>query len=142
MAFCERIRQSSSEDFYQLIPELVRYLLLVTNIQSRRGRTPLENGRKFLEENYSLSLEEIAEKCGMTYHTFRRLFTAEYGISPGKYRIRKRIEKAAHYIRQGVSVSDTAELLGYPDIYTFCHQFRTVKGVSPGKYAAEHAEAG
>lgn len=140
MSFYNRLEQISQIEFYQLIPDLVRYILLITGIQQHRTATPLENGRKILEENYSLPLEKIAEKCNMTYHTFRRQFTERYGMSPGKYRIQKRIEKAARYIRQGISVSDTAEILGYPDIYTFSHQFHSVKGISPGKYAAKHSE--
>lgn len=140
LSFYDSMKQISQIEFYQLIPDLVRYILLITGIQHRRTATPLENGRKILEENYSLSLEKVAEKCGMTYHTFRRQFTARYGMSPGKYRIQKRIEKATSFIKRGISVSDTAELLGYPDIYTFSHQFHTVKGVSPGKYAAEYSK--
>ena len=139
-AFYEHIQQVSSSEFYQTIPELVRYVLCVTGIQQRRDRTPLEKGRLFLEENQFLSLEEIAEKCDMNYHTFRRQFLKTYGISPGKYRIRKRIETASRMLEQGVSVGEVSELMGYPDIYTFSHQFKMVKGISPGKYCSEQMD--
>lgn len=137
MNFYDQLKRVSPDEFYLLVPELVRYILLLTGIQHSRIKSPLKNGRRFLEENYSLSLEEIAERCGMNYHTFRRQFTAKYGVSPGKYRIQKRIEAAVRYLEQGVSISDTAELLGYPDVYTFSHQFHSVKGVSPRRYSKE-----
>lgn len=135
--FYDHMKQISSVELYQVIPDLVRYILLVTGIQQRRNKVPLETGRRFLEENQALSLAEIAEKCGMTYHTFRRQFTETFGIAPGQYRIRKRIEMAALYMKRGKTVSETAELLGYADIYTFSHQFTAVMGISPVKYQKE-----
>jgi len=138
--FYDHMKQISSAEFYQVIPDLVRYILLVTGIQQRRNVIPMETGRRFLEENQVLSLAEIAEKCGMTYHTFRRQFTKTYGVAPGQYRIQKRIEMAARYMKQGFTVGETAELLGYADIYTFSHQFTAVMGISPAKYQKDLAE--
>ena len=134
--FYEHIKQISSNEFYQALPELVQYILLVTGIQNQRDISPLEKGRQFLEDNQSISLEEIAEKCGMTYHTFRKQFVKQFGISPGRYRIHKRIDKAALWLEQGISIMETAEMLGYPDIYAFSHQFHAVKGLSPSKYCS------
>ena len=138
--FFEHIQQTSSLDFYKVIPDLVRYILCVTGIQHKRGVAAIEKGRLFLEDNQILSLEEIARKCDMSYHTFRRQFRKKYGISPGKYRIQKRIDMAANWLKQGMSVNETSELMGYPDIYSFSHRFKTEKGMSPVRYRLEHIE--
>ena len=44
-----------------------------------------------------------------------------------------RVEKAKNMLAQGVSVSRTAELLGYGSTYHFIRQFKQVTGVTPGK---------
>lgn len=130
----DHLKRISSTEFYLLIPQLTRYILLITGIQKRREQFPLEKGRRYLEENYALSLSEIAEECGMSYSTFRRHFLKEYGISPGQYRIQKRMDAAVRWLQCGVSVSETAELLGYSDVYTFSHQFTAAFGVPPSRY--------
>lgn len=130
----DRLKQISSTEFYLLIPQLTRYILLVTGIQQKRDMFPLEKAKRYLAENQALTLTEIAEQCGMSYPTFRRQFTKCYGISPGQYRIQKRIDAAIRWLKCGVSVTETAELLGYPDVYTFSHQFTSLVGLPPSRY--------
>lgn len=128
------LKRSASTEFYKIIPQLVHYLLLVTEIQQMRDQLPLEKGKRYLEDNHSLTLEEIAKKCGMRYPTFRRRFAKCYGISPGQYRIQKRIEQSVLWLKCGLSVSETAELMKYSDVYTFSHQFTAVVGFPPSRY--------
>lgn len=64
------------------------------------------------------------------YPLYRRLFS----ISPGRDVILMRIEKAKNLLRQGRSVTETAELLGYSSTYHFIRQFRQEVGVTPGKW--------
>lgn len=130
----DHLKRISSTEFYLLIPQLTRYILLITGIQKRREQFPLEKGKHCLEENYSLSLSDIAEKCGMSYSSFRRRFMKEYGISPGQYRIQKRMDAAIRWLQCGVSVCETAQLLGYSDVYAFSHQFAAAFGVPPSRY--------
>lgn len=134
----DQLKRTASAEFYRLIPQVVHYILLITGIQQRRDRFPLEKGKRYLEDNQSLTLEEIAEKCGMSYPNFRRQFAKIYGISPGQYRIQKRIDRAIRWLKCGISVTETAELLGYPDVYTFSHQFNAVVGFPPSKFKEEN----
>lgn len=64
------------------------------------------------------------------YPLYRRLFS----ISPGQDLILMRIEKAKRFLQNGMSVSQTAEALGYGSIYHFIRQFRQSVGVTPGKW--------
>ena len=63
------------------------------------------------------------------YPLYRRLFS----ISPGQDLILMRVEKAKNMLSQGMSVSRTAELLGYSSTYHFIRQFKQVTGLTPGK---------
>jgi len=136
----DHLKLISSTEFYLLIPQLTRYILLITGIQQKRDKFPLEKAKRYLAENQALALTEIAEQCGMSYPTFRRQFTKCYGISPGQYRIQKRIDTAIQWLKCGSSVTETAELLGYPDVYTFSHQFTSLVGLPPSKYKEIHGK--
>lgn len=90
----------------------------------------LENQRYFMH-----TLPEIAEGCGMAYENFRKLFKREYGLSPGEYRIKVRMELARDYLsRRELSVGRVAEELHYPDVYTFSRQFKKWFAMSPREY--------
>lgn len=46
-----------------------------------------------------------------------------------------RIEKAKNMLMQGMSVAETAEQLGYTNVYHFIRQFKQITGITPGKAA-------
>lgn len=137
-AFCtfyDHMEAASSFTIYTLLPEMIQYILRLTGIQHEREKDPLTLAKGILSENWSLSLEAIAERCGMAYNTFRKRFTEAYGISPGRYRIRQRITEAGRLLSLGMPVARVAVRLGYPDVYSFTHQFTSVMGIPPGQYA-------
>lgn len=79
-------------------------------------------------------LELIAQKLCMGYSNFRRLFHEIIGLSPGDYRIRKRIELACELLSTGLSQKQVAFKLGYPDAQGFSRQFHRFMGISPGRF--------
>ena len=133
----DRFSELSSIELYRALPTVIHYILHVTGIEKSRAYNPLLHGRILLEENTSLSIEEIAARCGMNYHTFRKHFTKSFGISPVKYRIRHKITLAKQFLEAGLSVGEIADSLGYPDIYSFTHQFTAVTGLSPTEFRNE-----
>ena len=132
-----RFSELSSLELYRALPTMIHYILHITGIEKSRAHDPLLRGRILLEENTSLSVEEIAARCGMNYHTFRKHFTKSFGISPVKYRIRHKITLAKQFLEAGLSVGEIADSLGYPDIYSFTHQFTAVTGLSPTEFRTE-----
>jgi AraC-like DNA-binding protein len=79
-----------------------------------------------------LDLPSLAEELGCGYERFRKLFRDRVGVSPGEFRIRRRIERACSLLSGGArSVKEVAYELGYPDAFTFSRQFRKVMGVPP-----------
>ena len=127
--------KTSAQELYLLFPQIIHFLLGVTGILGSRARTPLELGRQLLSEaTCELSLPEIAGKCGMTYDSFRKLFTATYGISPGKFRSDSRLEAAKDLLRLGEPIKSIAHRLGFSDVYSFNHWFTASAGITPGRY--------
>jgi AraC-like DNA-binding protein len=85
-----------------------------------------------LGEDPRLELEVLAAEIGLTYERFRKDFRAATGLSPGAYRIQRRIERARSLLLEpGMTVQRAATELGYPDAFTFSAQFRRVVGTSP-----------
>ena len=134
---CARFAELSSLEFYRIFPTVIHYILRITGIEKSRDHDPLLRGRILLEENPLLSVEEIAARCDMNYHTFRKHFTKSFGISPVQYRIRHKVTQAKQFLAAGLSVGEIAASLGYPDIYSFTHQFTAVTGLSPTEFRNE-----
>lgn len=74
---------------------------------------------------------------GLVYEQFRKHFRATVGVSPGQYRIRRRMELACALL-QGTArtVAAIASELGYRSPYEFSAQFRAHLGVPPSRYRA------
>jgi AraC-like DNA-binding protein len=72
---------------------------------------------------------------GLSYERFRKIFRQRQGLSPGDYRIRRRIDQAKALITQHrLSNKEIAYALGYADPFTFSKQFKQVVGMSPAVF--------
>ena len=79
-----------------------------------------------------MNIRDIVKQYNYSYSHFRKRFRQKYGISPAKFRIARRIEKAKAYLDEGeLSVKQIAIDLGYPDTFTFSKQFKKITGLSP-----------
>lgn len=87
-----------------------------------------------------LALPTLARDCGVSYATFRRQFAAVTGMSPGQYRLRSRLQRAAGLLTTR-PVKQVAAQLGYSDAFTFSTQFKRTLGVTPRAYRARGAAA-
>lgn len=81
------------------------------------------------------SIEEIASLYNMSPNHFIRSFKQYVGMSPGAYRISKRIELACEMLTSTeLSVEKVAAAAGYADPLYFSRIFRTHVGCSPTEY--------
>ena len=82
-----------------------------------------------------LGMTALSARLGLGYERFRKVFRQRVGMSPGEYRIRRRIDRARALIAQHrLSNTQVAHALGYRDPFTFSKQFKQVVGVSPGAF--------
>lgn len=124
-----------ASSLHWLIPDLFSLVLDITALSTPSDHKKLAQGKSLLEKaTNDMTLEQIAASCGMSYGSFRKSFRRLYGISPGQYRIEYRIRAAKRLLKDGNSVGNVAQMLNYPDIYTFSHQFREVTQCSPTEY--------
>jgi AraC-like DNA-binding protein len=83
----------------------------------------------------NIRVSDLATHCRMSESSFRVKFLRQSGMSPGQYLIEKRLDRASHYLLESdMSISQIADTLGYPDIFSFSKQFKKFRGASPMQF--------
>lgn len=80
------------------------------------------------------SVPELANRFGLSPAHFRRLFREGTGWSPVAFATGLRMARARELLSMGVTVKETAERVGYTDLFYFMRVFRKTHGVSPGRF--------
>lgn len=86
-----------------------------------------------------LRTETLHSVCGISGTYFRKIFQANYGTSPQKYILSKRLSRAKSIIDNGDfdTIAEIAAAVGYSDPLYFSRAFKKAYGVSPSQYAKD-----
>ena len=89
----------------------------------------------YIEQNYAtITLEDAANFCSLSYSYFSRTFKSLFGMSFSNYVIKKRIEKSLALISSSnLSLNDIALECGFSNLSHFIKCFNEEKGVTPKK---------
>lgn len=94
--------------------------------------------KKYLDENYCayISLNDIAEKYHFTASYLSKSFKKKMHITPLKYVINLRIERAKQLMRQNpeLSLKEIGIMVGYEDPNYFSRIFKNCTGINPSEY--------
>ena len=88
--------------------------------------------REHLEE--PLTAQEIAEMCGMSLSSLKKIFSRYAGMGVVSYFTEMKMRQAVSLLRAGKRVGETAYALGYSDQNYFSTVFHRVMGAPPGAY--------
>lgn len=93
---------------------------------------------RHLEKNYgdpTLSNAFLASICGISEVYFRKAFAAQFGMTPHRYIVDIRIEKAKQLLSEGNrKIGAVAESCGFSEPYHFCRVFKEKCGMTPSEY--------
>ena len=96
---------------------------------------------RYIDESFNLpefSISSLADKIGVSEVYIRKLFKAQYGISPSKYLISVRLDHAKKLIKYPfMTLEECAIQSGFSSLQYFCRLFKKETGISPGKYRKE-----
>ncbi len=82
-----------------------------------------------------ITLEDLAQLCGMSRFQFLRRFSRRFGLTPHNWLLRLRLEHACSLLAEGRrSVADLAQEVGFYDQSHFSRSFRKAFGVAPTAY--------
>jgi AraC family transcriptional regulator len=99
----------------------------------------LRRVRDYIESNLDkeLSLSDLAGLSGASPHYFAELFRQSTGMSPHRYVVVRRIERAKELFRNPMlNVLDVAAQTGFGDQSHFTKVFRRIAGMTPSQYRA------
>lgn len=105
---------------------------------SGAAKKKIASVQTFLLQNLadrSLSVKQLAERAHMSEVHFRRLFHDMYGISPVKYLLAARVDRAKSLM--GLSemrLEDIAAQTGFSSTSHLCTAFKAATGLTPGQY--------
>ncbi|HUL33434.1 MAG TPA: helix-turn-helix transcriptional regulator [Candidatus Eisenbacteria bacterium] len=80
------------------------------------------------------TLDDWAHLAGMARRTFMRAFSAQAGMSFGRWRQQARLFAALEMLAQRKSVTEVAIAVGYDSVSAFIEMFRTMLGTTPQTY--------
>lgn len=95
---------------------------------------------KILEDNkhLNLTLAEIADKCNMSVSNLKKVFFKYAGMGIKHYYNELKAHQAVQYLNDGMSVKETAAMLGFADQNYFSYFFKRIMGSSPTDYAKQN----
>ena len=86
-----------------------------------------------------LKIDKLHRLCGISDTYFRKIFVAQFRMSPQEYVLTKRIAYAKSIIENGDynTIREVSEAVGYTDPLYFSKAFKKMQGVSPSKINQE-----
>lgn len=109
----------------------------VEEIHEQKNLDIVKQVIQLIHENVSLplQLEDIASHFEHTSRHLNRIFTAEEGISIGKYILKHKLSMACHSLKNSDSAVKTiAYEYGFNQTSYFCRLFKKTFGLSPKQY--------
>jgi AraC-like DNA-binding protein len=101
------------------------------------SRRKLRLARDFIADHLTrnVSVDEVAEACGLTRFHLMRSFAREYGMPPHAYANQLRLLEAKRLIVAGHGPAYAATAAGFYDQSHMTRMFRRAYGLTPGAYA-------
>ncbi len=94
--------------------------------------------RMWEQEDYLISVDEMAKRVGLSRKHFSTIFLAETNVLPSQYVLERKIRLAQISIDSGdTNYKMIASRLGYKDYPSFFRAFKKITGVGPNEYAAQ-----
>ena len=105
----------------------------------------LRRARDRIDRDYAgkIDIAALAAGAGYSREHFIRAFRAVYGETPGRYRTRRRVERACELLGSAnLTVTEICHLVGFTSLGTFSARFTELTGMSPTAYRRQAAERG
>lgn len=87
------------------------------------------------DQKHVFSVAHAADQAGFSVSRMRMLFKQATGLSPKKFQLGARINRAARLLAESsLGISEIAEQTGFESVYHFSRQFKRMRGVAPSHY--------
>ena len=121
----------------EISTRLIQWLLLVVRCaeaESERRVTP--DIRRVLDSidatlDQAIRVDALAEMAQLSTSRFKVKFKEQVGLPPAEYAIRRKVERAREWLKQGKSVTDVAFDLGFSTSQYFATTFKRITNQRP-----------
>ncbi len=144
--FTEIIELFSHEGrFYQLLckEKFLHLLYMIFSLFDKDGEKDAEGAdskmisiKNYIDNNYTqkLSLDVLEQYFCLNKFYIEVCFKKTFGVTVIKYYNNVRFENACKLLKAGSRVGETADVLGFDNIYSFSRFFKSFSGISPRLY--------
>ncbi len=138
--FLARSRDCPWNELPRITLEMMEFAIELLRLPQHENSF-LDKAKRLLAEQpeQRVDMPIIAARLNMSYSAFRQRFRREAGLSPNAHRIECRLRRAQELLVDGrYSISEVAQMLGYPDYFSFAKQFKKTLGQSPRTFIDIH----
>ena len=136
---------SALADFFTLLDHITQLVKTQPNINQSLSLSPSQKKVNeiisYIQEHVreNLTISELAEHFFLHPDYLARLFKQHAHVSIGRYLTLQKITTAQELLRNGATVAEAAENLGFSSYAYFFKTFQRVSGISPSRYRALYA---
>lgn len=133
----------NAEGYYKSISILYELFDIFSKATAKNKGSSIGPALEFLNQHYTAPTEisYLCRLCGMSKAQMYRIFKSQVGLTPIEYKNRLRINRAKTILRGDIcNVNETAELLGFENVYYFSRMFKKYTGQPPTKYRKKYIE--
>ena len=124
-----------------LVMDLLYLVIKETHRLVTASRIPhfyvVNNIVRMIQRDFALTftVEELAERSGLSPAYFRRLFKQVTGFTPVQYQNRVKVDKAKDLLLSGeCNVSEAAATVGVENVFYFSRLFKQIASVNPSEF--------
>ncbi|OQC10870.1 MAG: HTH-type transcriptional activator Btr [Tenericutes bacterium ADurb.Bin087] len=116
-------------------------LNIVTSDQKYNINTALEQVKEYIEINYqnNINVKDLANTSNYSYYHFCHAFKEEFGVSPGMYLTKYRLQKAVQLLENhNYTLEVIYNSVGFRTKYSFIKAFKDTYNMTPSKFRTRH----
>lgn len=137
----ERTDTADRTEFLRLM-ELTYGLIAELALKKRQrqtdSNTPLARILEFLENDLErkITIAELMRHTGLSKSGITALMRKHLDITPMRYRMNRKMERAIYLLQTGLSIKEISQRLGYSNQFHFSSDFRKFTSSAPRDYRA------
>ena len=110
--------------------------------QNKEKASYVTLAKKFFKNNYhmGITVDDCAHSLNISRAYLRNLFFKETGLSPQKYLMNLKMNRAEFLLKTDYHITEIAHAVGYDDVLQFSRIFSKYHGKSPKSYRKEFYE--